>query len=112
MDLQVIDIIGSAVALSPEPGHNLYKAIRDQIKRDQKVKLDFRDIQVISTAFLNSAIGRLYSDFSSEQLNSYLSITNLPDEDILLLQKVIKRAKEYFENKDSFDKKIEDRYDQ
>ncbi|WP_312338569.1 STAS-like domain-containing protein [Sphingobacterium sp.] len=111
MDLKVVDVIGSQVALSPEPGYKLYKEIRDKIRQRENVVLDFIEVKILSTAFLNSAIGRLYSDFNSDQLNDSLRIVNLADEDMSLLIRVIKRAKEYFKDKDSFDKKMEDRYE-
>ncbi|QNL51959.1 STAS-like domain-containing protein [Olivibacter sp. SDN3] len=112
MELKVVDVIKSDVALSPEPAHLLYQEIRNIVRNKNVAIIDFSKVQILSTAFLNSAIGRLYSDFSSEELNEYLKIVNLADDDKNLLRKVIKRAKEYFADKDSFDKKIGDRYDQ
>jgi len=110
MEIRVKDIIKSEIALSPDSGHLLYRQIRDSIKSTDITLVDFSNVKVISTAFLNSAIGRLYNDFSSEQLNKFLKVQNLDNEDLTLMKKVIRRAKEYFSDKNDFEKKMGDRY--
>ena len=73
--------------------------------------LDFSSLKIITTAFLNSAIGQLYSLFSSEKLKESLSIENITDSDMLLLKKVTDRAKEYFANKEKMDSIIKSALD-
>jgi hypothetical protein len=72
------------------------------------VNLDFSNITLLTTAFLNSAIGQLYSKYKSNQLQEYLKLSNITDEDKLLLKKVTDRAKEYFQNRNNIDNIIKD----
>ena len=67
-------IINGEFAVSPEDGKAVYELIYDQIKKKNKVDLDFTGIDIMTTAFLNNAIGALYKNFSGEELNRYLSM--------------------------------------
>lgn len=70
--------------------------------------LDFQNINLIITAFLNACIGQLYSKYTSEQLRGSLILENIKLENNHLFNKVIKRAKEYFSNPVDFQKTIEE----
>lgn len=111
MDLQIKEIINSDTALSPDSGLRVYDVLDSAISKSETVELDFSGIEVMTSAFLNAAIGQLYSKFSSEDLNLYLKVRNLPVEDRALLKKVIERAKDYFKDKRVFDERMNQRYE-
>lgn len=100
--MKVIDIINNSLAVSSGEGEKVFSIVADCIDKDEIIELDFSGIDVMTTAFLNSAIGQLYSKFNSDQLNKYLRIVFIDDSDKKLVHKVIKRAKEYFANKEGF----------
>lgn len=110
MILNLKEIIKSDTALSPDAGSAVFSLINRGLLEKQDVKLDFTGIEVVTSAFLNAAIGQLYSKFGSKELNEHLKITNLPIEDKALLRKVIERAKDYFQDQKSFDQRINDLY--
>jgi len=101
--LNVKDIIGSDIAVSTDYGDILYKNIIEAFRQKKQVELDFYGIEIITTAFLNAAIGQLYNSYKSEELNKSIKLINISDEDILLLKKVIQRAKEYFFDRKKFE---------
>ncbi len=101
--LNVKDIIGSDIAVSTVYGDILYKKIIEAFSQNKQVELDFSGIDIITTAFLNAAIGQLYSSYKGEKLNKSIKLINIADEDILLLKKVIQRAKEYFSDRKKFE---------
>jgi hypothetical protein len=103
IQLVVKDIITRDTAVSSDDGEILYKKIDEHLKADDFVELNFSDISLITTAFLNSAIGQLYNDYSGDQLNTLLKLTNIAAEDKILFKKVIERAKEYFANRKGFE---------
>lgn len=70
-------------------------------RTNQVVHVDFSDMTTVLSTFLNNAIGTLYKDYTSEFLNENLKIENLSDDDMFILKRVIKRAKEFYENQES-----------
>lgn len=87
------DIIGTNVAVSASKGEVLFKEVSMALNSNDVVKLDFVGITDLTTAFLNVAIGHLYNEFSSEELNRKLEIINLDNLDKYLLMQVIERVK-------------------
>ena len=101
--LKIIDIIHRETAVSSDDGDIVYTLIISYFKKKCIVVLDFSGITILTTAFLNSAIGQLYNTYSSGQLNTRLRLKNVANEDKILFKKVIERAKEYFANKKGFE---------
>lgn len=106
--INVFDEIGSEAAISVDDGNNLYEKIDEALSNNLVVILDFQNINVIITAFLNAAIGQLYSKYSSIQLNKMLVLKNLQPDNVRQFKMVIERAKEYFIDRESFDKTYRD----
>lgn len=91
--IDVKDIITSSIAVSPTKGELLYNLIKKSIENKEKIQLNFENIEQLTTAFFNSAIGSLYKSFTSDELNEYLTVYGLDELDKYLLSKVIIRAK-------------------
>lgn len=102
-NIKVKEIINRDSAVSSDDGDNVYTNILEAITAGYIVELDFSNITLMTTAFLNSAIGQLYSNFSSEELNTSLKLKNVAQEDGILFKKVIDRAKQYQANKKGFE---------
>lgn len=101
-NLKIIDIIKSDTAVSTVDGNTVYEEVNEFLKREETVSLDFSDIKYLTTAFLNAALGQLYSNtYTSEFLNKHLKIKNVGNK-ASMFEMVIQRAKEYFENKPKF----------
>jgi hypothetical protein len=101
--LTIKEIINRDTAVSSDDGDILFIEIDKHIKAGTIVELDFSDISLLTTAFLNSAIGQLYSIYKGDELNNSIKLKNVADEDKILFKKVIERAKEYFANKKGFE---------
>lgn len=106
--LDVSEIINSDSAVSAIDGNLVFAEIDKIISANGNVELDFSGINILITAFLNSAIGQLYSKYEGEQLNKMLKLTNVAEEDKILFKKVVERAKEYFANKKEFEDSAND----
>jgi hypothetical protein len=102
-NIKVSEVINRDSAVSSDDGENVYTNILDAFKEGNIVELDFSDITLMTTAFLNSAIGQLYSKFTSEELNTSLKLKNVAQEDGILFKKVVDRAKQYQANKKGFE---------
>ncbi|HQI70807.1 MAG TPA: STAS-like domain-containing protein [Bacteroidales bacterium] len=104
--IRIYDEVGGDSAISVDDGDALYKKIDNALVQNITVVLDFQNINLIITAFLNAAIGQLYSKYNSDQLNEKLKLENVKSEDVHLFKKVIERAKEYFANPDEFENNV------
>ena len=101
--LVIKDIIERDTAVSSDDGEIVFNNIVGCIESGSTAEIDFSGIIIMTTAFLNTAIGQLYSKYTSEQLNTALKLKNVEDEDKILFKKVIERAKEYIADKKGFE---------
>lgn len=106
--IRVYDEVGGDSAISVNDGDDLFNKIDKAIEQGLIVILDFQNINFIITAFLNAAIGQLYSKYDSNQLNEKLELINVKPEDVYLFKKVIERAKEYFANPEDFENNLKE----
>jgi len=70
------------------------------------VILSFKDIKLLITAFLNTAIGQLYKDFSSDEIETYLSKIDFDPIFIPTWEKVVNGAPIYYSNPKKFESDI------
>jgi len=106
--IRIYDEVGGDAAISVSDGEVVYNKIDEAISNKISVTLDFQNINLIITAFLNACIGQLYSKYSSDELNNYLHLENVKPEDNHLFNMAIKRAKEYFDDQDGFNKSVDE----
>jgi len=88
----------------------VFELVDTYLQKREKVELDFAGITIMITAFLNAAIGSLYSkkEYTPQFLNEYLKLENVEKDDRILFRDVIKRAKEYFADRETFEKNSND----
>src|SRR5947209_4815607 len=91
----VKDFVGTR-ALTLEDGNSIHDQITPQIRGGHAVTLDFTGVEDVATAFLNTAVGRLYAEFSSPQLSKYLQVENLNLGGQRSLEKVLKYARRHY----------------
>ena len=97
--INIFEKLGSTAAVASEDGEQLFALIMKALNNNVLLILDFNNIELITSTFLNAAIGQLYNKFNSQFLREHLKVVNMDNDDLILLKKVVDRAKEYFENK-------------
>lgn len=97
MTIRIVDYVGDR-ATDMKQGDEIYNLIIAGFSKNEIVDIDFSGMTTILSTFLNNAIGKLYKDYDSEFLNKNLKIQNLNDDDMFILRKVAKRAKEFYAN--------------
>ena len=95
MKLTILDLIG-ANCVSYTDGLKVYDLIHPELQRGQPVELDFSNVRVIVSLFLNAAIGRLLEDIPTDELNRLLTISNLPPEAFETLKRVIENSDDFY----------------
>lgn len=108
----ILQVIKSPSALTREQGQIVYNLIAPLLQQKIRVVLDFKDIESIITPFLNVAIGKLYENYSSEQLQDLLQIENIPSGTASKFQIVINNAKQYYSNKEQFNQAVKEVIDE
>ncbi len=104
--VEIATFIKGSTAVSVTDGDNVFKKLDEFFIKSKAVELDFRGIELLTTSFLNAAVGQLYSKYDSPFLQEHLKVINLSKEDIPLMRLVIQRAKSYFANKESFENSV------
>ncbi|RBQ07812.1 STAS-like domain-containing protein [Pedobacter miscanthi] len=109
MDLMISQVIDGNTAIAPSKGESVHEKIKQALIDQETVILDFTGMELMTTAFLNSAIGQLYAEFSTELLRDKLKIKWISQSDAVLLKKVTDTAKIYFANPADFEGNINER---
>lgn len=103
-DNYLTDHIGSL----PEDGNSVYEQLHSHFSKGEKVILDFKNVELLTTACLNKAIGLLYKDFSTEQLQGLLSFANLDEVTARRIKKVTTFAKVFYSIPEQITQNVED----
>lgn len=96
----VYQIVGSELCVEANDGKKVYDVISDFVKQKRLIVLSFLNVTMITSAFLNTAIGLLYKDYSESDIKQYLSVTDLDSTDAILLKRVVDSAKLFYTDPD------------
>ncbi len=115
--IQVLDLVGRPYCVSSKDGQSLFDKMVPLIENGKTVHLSFKGVDVIIGAFLNVAIGQLFSRFSEEKIVHQLSWSGLTPYDDDLINHVIENAKIFFARKKEeydpiWDEILDDEYDE
>ena len=94
--ISVFNMVGSAFCVEADDGQKVYDLIEKALHEGKKIKLSFQNVEMLTSAFLNTAIGQLYRDFTEEKIKSSLSVKHMLPEDKALLRRVTTTAKLYY----------------
>lgn len=95
MKLDIYELIGEN-CITLEDGQKVYDLIHPELLTGRRVELDFTDVSVFASPFLNVAIGQLLKDIKSEDLNRLLKISNMSPPGLAVLRRVIENSKQYY----------------
>jgi hypothetical protein len=96
--LRIYEIVGSSLCVASQDGQKVFEQIQRALANGNKVRLSFQNVESLTSAFLNAAVGQLYGTFDHILLKENLSVTEMENSDKLLLKRVIDTAKQYFKD--------------
>ena len=94
--VSVYGIVGSPLCVASSDGQEVYERLNAAFEANRKITLSFHNVTVLTSAFLNAAIGQLYGTFSEDKIQSSLEMENMEKDDEDLLERVVENAKLYF----------------
>ncbi len=106
MKISVFEVVGSPLCVASNDGQKVYERLATAFHAGRRVALSFHNATILTSAFLNAAIGQLYGTFSEEQIRSLLKVEDVEPDDLPLLKRVVDTAKLYFKDPQRFDQAV------
>ncbi|WP_062810951.1 STAS-like domain-containing protein [Alcanivorax sp. NBRC 102028] len=94
-EIKVSSITG-ANAISIQGGSKLYAVLIKEFPKQEKIILDFRDVEVFASPYFNASIGLLFKDYELNDILSKIAINNLSPIGKQLLNHVIANALTFY----------------
>ena len=104
----VYQIVGNEICVESDDGKKVYDVICEFLRKKQPIILSFENVEMLTSAFLNTAIGVLYKDFSEEEVKNLLKVENLSPTDTMLLKRVVDTAKLYYKDPERMEKSVKE----
>lgn len=104
--LNILSVIGSKFCVEAEDGEKIYDLIYKAFKENKKIELSFLNIELLTTAFLNSAVGKLYKDFNEDEIKKKLSVSDISKSGAVSLKRVVDNAKLFYKNPEALQDSI------
>lgn len=96
--ISIYEVVGTPFCVATGDGEKVYSRLALALSQNQRVSLSFRNVSLLTSAFLNAAIGQLYGKFDEEKIRSSLDVEEIAPDDGELLDLVVDTAKKYFED--------------
>ncbi|MFW3413120.1 STAS-like domain-containing protein [Aliarcobacter butzleri] len=96
--VNIFNIVGQGNCTLPEDGDKVFEILKKALNENKKVVISFKNVEKITSAFLNNAIGKLYNSFEEEKIKDYLSTEDMSSSAKVLLKRVVSTAKNYFKD--------------
>jgi DNA repair photolyase len=108
--VRILDITADPICMSAEDGEKVYLVIRRifDANRQDLVSLSFAGLEMITSAFLNAAVGQLYRDYPEELIKQRISAREIGNDDADLLKRVTETAKRYYKDPARLESTIRD----
>ncbi len=104
--LNVFNVVGSPFSVEAEDGQKVFELIYKAFKEKKKVVLSFLNIEILTTAFLNTAVGQLYKDFSESEIKENLEVKDITNPGAVALKRVVDTAKLYYKDPGAMERSI------
>jgi len=100
--INVVKVVGDSICVTDEDGKKVYDVINDALYDGKKIIISLDGVTDLTSAFLNNAIGQLYGNFDEALIKSNLSVTDMSKNDMVILRRVVDRAKSFFDDPDHY----------
>jgi hypothetical protein len=106
--INIVNTVGDSFCVEAEDGQKVFELIKKALTEKRSVTLSFLNVEMLTTAFLNTAVGQLYRDFSEEFIKEGLKVENLTNSGAVSLKRVVDTAKLYYKDPEAMQRSIND----
>jgi hypothetical protein len=106
--ISIVNTVGDVYCVEAEEGQKVFELIKKALDESRSVTLSFLNVQMLTTAFLNTAIGQLYKDFSEEIIKQNIKVVDISESGLVSLKRVVDTAKLYYKDPDAMQRSIND----
>ena len=106
--ISVFEIVGSPICVASSDGQKVFERIAKALRQKRRVSLSFLNVSILTSAFLNSAIGQLYGEFEESEIRDFLSVDSIEERDVILLSRVVQTAKLFFADPEKLSRDVQE----
>jgi hypothetical protein len=106
--INIVNAIGDVYGVEAEDGQKVFELIIRAFGDKKKVTLSFQNIEMLTTAFLNNAVGQLYKDFQEDHIRENLRVTDISESGKVALKRVVDTAKLYYKDPEALKRSIDE----
>jgi Icc-related predicted phosphoesterase len=99
--ISVYAIVHKEFCLSSDDGNEVFRRLSKVMGEGFVTILSFDKIKIMTSAFLNAAIGKLYGEFDEEKIQNHLRVEGADEGDMALIEHVKKFARLYYKDRES-----------
>jgi hypothetical protein len=104
--INVLNVVGSPFCVQADDGDKIFALVKKALTEKRRIALSFLNVEMLTSAFLNTAIGQLYRDFTEEEIKMGLSVRDLSPSGLVALKRVVETAKLYYKYPDAMEQSI------
>ncbi len=109
--IDVYNIVSSPYCVESEDGERIFQAIEKALGKGRDIVVSFKNVEIITTAFLNPAIGKLLECHTKEEVLAKMSFVDIIESDKLKINRVIETAELYYKDPDRMQRTVDSIYE-
>jgi hypothetical protein len=100
--ISILDVIGTPIAVSTEKAQLVFDQLNERLSKEESVALSFAGVTNLVTAFLNTAVGQLFSKFTSDYIQNHLEPVDATPDQLETFKEVIDLSPLFFKEPEMF----------
>lgn len=106
--INIVNTIGDVYGVEAEDGQKVFELVVKAFSDKKKVTLSFQNIEMLTTAFLNTAVGQLYKDCREDYIKENLKVSEISESGKVALKRVVDTAKLYYKDPEALKRSIDE----
>lgn len=106
--ISIFAVIGDTLAVEADEGQKVYNQIKKALGNGNNVILSFLNVEIVTTAFLNTAVGQLLKDHTEEEIKQRMSVEDMSEPGKASLYRVIETAKLFYKDPEALKRSIDE----
>lgn len=104
--LHIVGLIGDAYGTEASDGQKIFELISRAFTEGKQVNLSFQNLEMVTTSFLNTAVGQLYRDYPESFIRENLKVTHISEAGKVALKRVVDTAKIFYMDPEALGRSI------